>query len=212
MKKSILALLTLFAGLMGVAPRAYAGVPPTYVDQVRLTVPASPANVLAFQNTSAGLDVVVRRIEIVTSSTQSVTGGLMQFLVYASTQVTHSASAGKFYAYGSANASRPSHISVSTAPLSVQFEGDSAALTAAQLGAMSGALPLIRPLVVNNDEGAAANFGDAWAEESPNSPNPAGGLLLPAGANRALIFEKRQLGSSDFSAGQVIIRIFYTIR
>ena len=181
---------------------------PTYVSNQRLTLPAAGSKIYAFQNTSATADVVVRKIEIVGASTQTVTGGLSQFLVYVSTKLVHSAAITDAKSYVTANASQPSHILVSSAPHTVQYEGNSAVLTVAQVNAFAGVSPIIRPLIVNNDEAAAANFSDSWSEESPNGVSP---LLLPAGASRAIVIEKRQQGSADFSDGSIFIRVFYSV-
>jgi hypothetical protein len=200
----------LAAALICFGSSAFAAPPPTYINTVRITPGASPARVLAFQNTSSTIDVVVRKIEVVSASTQTVTSGLEQFWVYASTQLTHSASAGRFDSYSAGFTTQPSYVTVSTAPLLVLFENDTSTLTAGQQAGLSGtALPLIKPLTVNLDEGAAANFYDSWVSEDPSNNSP---LILPAGANRALVFEKRQKDGTDYSAGLVQIRIYYTVR
>jgi hypothetical protein len=214
MKKNLVVLAALVGLSLAAPSRARAvGTPPTYVTSVRVTPGAAPTHVLAFQNTSASLDVVVRRIEVVNASTQAVTGGAEQFWVYAATSVTHSAAAGTTASYGAALASQPSYLTVSTAPTSVQLEGDSGILTTAQRNALSGALPIIAPLTVDGDESATPNMRQAaWQAEDQGGANPAGALILPAGANRAIVVEKRAGNSTDFTAGSYIIRVFYTVR
>lgn len=201
--------------LLASALPVHAGPPTFRTNVVRVTPGASPSYLLAFQNTSADIDVEIHRVVISHSSTMTVTSGAMQFWVYTSTSLTHSAAAGKYYSYESTLASQPSYITVSTAPLSVQLEGDSAALTAAQRNAVSGALPIIRPIHVNLDEGATGLLDDKddTSAGSEASWTPSGlPIKLPRGANRALVIEKRQLGASDFTDGQAYIRIVWTAK
>lgn len=212
MKKILLAL----AALLGPLTPAIAGTGgpylPGYVTVVRVSsVPASPAKILAFQNTSATLDVLVNRIDATSCSTQTVTSGLMQFWVYSSTVVTHSvATTAQTYGYRAALATAPLGVTTSTAPLNVQYEGDSAVLTAAQQNALTGtSLPLVRPLAVNLDETATTSISDSWQHESPDFGDA---LLLPHAGNRALVIEKRQLAATDWSAGCVTFTIHYTLR
>lgn len=187
--------------------------PPTYMTSVRVTPGAGPTHVLAFQNTSIGIDVLVRGVEIINASTQAVTGGMEQFWIYGSTQVTHSASAGTTASYGTALASQPSYITVSTAPISVILEGDSDILTADQRHDLAGKLPLLPPLFVDGDESATTTpRRAAWFAESQDALNPAGPLILGQSANRALIVEKRAGSSTDFTAGAYILRVFWSIR
>ncbi len=184
---------------------------PSYTAVVRLTPGASPAKVLAFQNTSASQDILVDHIEITNSSTMTVTGGLEQFWVYGSTSLTHSAlTSVATYGYNGVLVAQPAAVVMSTAPLNVQYEGDTGILTAAQQGALSGvATPIIRPLAVNNDETATTSLSDGWTAEALDWARP---IILPRNTQRALVFEKRQLGSSDFTAGSVTIRIHYTVQ
>jgi hypothetical protein len=200
-------MLTIVAALF-MAVSAHADTPTPRVAMVRVTPGAAPAKVLAFQNTSSTSDIVVRKIEIVNASTAAVTSGLMQFWVYGSTSVDHSETTTQdAYSYFAALDSQPSGLSISTKPASATYEGDSDILTAAAANNLSGSRPLLAPLIVNLDESAAANFSASWSQEQDGLF-----LILPAGANRALVFEKRQLGSADYTDGQVIIRIFYTLR
>jgi hypothetical protein len=204
MKKTLLTFILAFAAVC-----AHAGAP-EYVATVRLTPGASPSAMLAFQNTSSDLDVVVQKIEITNASTMSVTSGLMQFWVYGSTSMTHSQTltAASAYTYNAALGAKPSYISLSSAPVLVIYEGDSSSRTAAQMNSLSGVVgPILRPLIVNADESAAANLYDSWSNENPDKP-----LILPHASNRGLVFVKRQLGSSDYTDGQVIFRIVYTVR
>lgn len=205
-------LLTVALAIIGSVAQA-APVPTTYVHSVRITPGAQPIHVLAFQNTSANIDVLVHKIEVIGASTQAVTGGLMQFWVYASTSLTHSVAAGVTASYGSANASQPSYLSVSTAPVSVLLEGDTGILTTAQRNALSGtALPLIPPLRASSEETATSGLYDSWSAENQDAQNPSGPLVLPKNANRALVMEKRMSAASDFAVGLLQIRVFYTIR
>lgn len=211
MKKILLALAALLGPSMLTAGT---GAPylPGYVAVVRISsVPASPARILAFQNTSATQDVLVNRIDATSCSTMTVTSGLMQFWVYSSTQMTHSvATTVQTYGYRGALATAPAGVTASTAPTNVLFEGDSSTLTVAQQGALSGtSLPIIRPLAVNLDETATTSISDSWQHESPDFGDA---LLLPHGGNRGLVIEKRQLAATDWSAGCVTFTIHYTLR
>lgn len=211
MKKTLFTLAALL-GLAAVSAHA-ATEPKTYVTSVRVTPGAGPSHVLAFQNTSTGIDVIVRGVEVVNASTQAVTGGGEQFWVYASTQLTHSASAGTTASYGTALASAPSYLSVSTAPTGVLIEGDSGVLTASQRNDLAGKLPIIAPLFVDGDESATTTpRRAAWFAESQDADSPAGPLVLGQSANRALVVEKRAGNSTDFAAGAYIIRVFYSVR
>lgn len=187
--------------------------PPAYVAVVRVTPGASPTKILAFQNISAGEDIIVRRIDITNASTMTVTGGLEAFWIYAATVVTHSdLTTVQNYRLDTALAAAPAAISASTAPINVQYEGDSGVLTAAQQNALSGiAVPVIRPLAVNGDESATTSLSDGWGEDI-QSGLVSMPLILAKGSKRALVIEKRQLGSSDFTAGSYNIRIFYSRR
>lgn len=208
--------LIALAGLLLASALPVQAAPPAYrTSIVRVTPGASPSYVLAFQNTSADIDIEVHRIVVSAASTQTVTSGAMQFWTYVSTSLTHSAAAGKYFSYDVANGSQPSYLTVSTAPLNVQLEGDSAVLTAAQRNAISGALPVIRPIHINPDEGATGLLDDAsdLSTDSADSWTASGRpIRLPHGANRAIVVEKRQLASSDFTDGQVYIKIVWVAK
>jgi len=212
--KNAIAALALLLGL-AVAP-AKAAPPLTYESVVRVTLPvvATSSAIYALQNTGSN-DVVIRRIEISNASTMTVTGGTMQFWVYTSTALTHSAAVTSAYSYTSALASQPSAISVSTAPRNIQAEGDSSILSTG--GALSGVPPIIRPLYINNDEAATSLLYDSWGESEESiglgdrleGPQP---LLLPASANRAIVIQQKRLGTADFAAGSVLVRVTYTLK
>lgn len=182
----------------------------TYVSTVRVTLPvvATSSAIYAFQNTDAAVDVVIRKIEISNASTMTVTGGTMQFWVYGSTQMTHSAAVTSNYGYGAALTTQPSFVSVSSAPYNIQVEGDAAVITG---GSLSGTPALIRPLYVNNDEAAVTLLTDSWSDEDPNGEN-AGLITLNHGANRGIAIVQKRLGTTDISAGSVLVRVFYNVR
>lgn len=194
MKKTLLGLVA----ILGLALPASAIVSPTYVSVVKFTPGGADAKVLAFQNASAKVDVRVLRVEVSAASTGTYTGGLMQFWVYGSTVITHSdTTTASSYTYASANGASPASIYTSTAPLNVQYESKAASQ-----------LPLFRPLIVNNDETAAANFKDEYIAEGGDSEV----LLLPKGSSRGLVFEQRRLGTADITDGTVMVRIVYTAK
>lgn len=213
MKRYLLALLALVGPLVpAVAGPGSTLALKSYVAVVRISsVPASPARVFALQNTSTDQDVLVNRVEVANSSTMTVTGGLMQFWVYGSTAMAHSAlTTVQTYGYSGALVTAPTAVSASTAPINVQFDGDSGILTAAQQNGLSGtALPLIRPLIVNDNLAATGQTSDSWSTENPDFGSP---IILPKNSQRGLVIEKRQFGASDFSAGAVTIRVHYTLR
>ncbi len=170
-----------------------------YVATATFTPGVVGSQVLAFQNTSSSQRVEVVRIDL--SNAQdgaAITGGLMQFWIYASTAMTHGGTTQtKNQALVSANASAPSAISISTGPVRVTYENSSAT---------SGALPILRPLIVNDDEAATTNFADSWTALE-NAP-----INLPAGANRGLIFEQRNLNATLVAAGVLQARIVYLLK
>ena len=175
--------------------------PLTYVSVSTFTPSGALTTPWVFQNTDSALDVRILKLELASASTQTVTGGLMQFYLYASTSVTVSTitpgtSQTYFYDYGKAapSASAPSYITVSTAPSSPLYES---------------ALPLYRPFVLNNDETATDHFFDSW---DPTAPANGAELLLPHGANRALVLEQHRLGTSDITAGVVLVRVLYSVK
>lgn len=209
--------LLLLLALLGLAARAHAGPPQTYESVVRVTLPvvATSSAIYAFQNTSTDNDVLIRKIEISNASTMTVTGGTMQFWVYSSTSLTHSAAVTSNYSYIAALASQPSFVSVSTAPRNIQAEGDASILSVG--GALSGVPPIIRPLYINNDEAATSLLYDSWSERDESvglgaNKDGAQPLVLPANSQRAIVIQQKRLGTADFAAGSVLVRIFYTIR
>ena len=202
--KTLIVALALFAGLLAEAAPTIK----VYEAGVRITPGASPSYLLAFQNTSSSQEVEIHKIDVHNASTQTVTGGTMQFWLYLSTSLTHSAAVSNVYGFDVANASLASNISMSTAPVNVLIEGNSAILTALQRNDLGVGVPPFSILHVNNDEAAAANYTDeAWDSNGLGRP-----LRLAAGSNRAIVLEKRQLGSSDFTAGQILLRIIYSIK
>jgi len=214
MKRTILSVGLTAALLLSVRSAVQASdysIPNTRVRVVRITPGAAPLKVLAFQNTSTGEDIIIRKIEIVNSSTQAVTGGIMQFLVYTSTRITHSAAVTTGdYSYSAApSVTQPASLTVSTAPIAVLVEGNTAADTEASIASMTGYPPILRPFVVNSDEAATTNLVDSWSEESPTLASP---LVLPANSQRGIIIEKRQLGATDYAVGGITFRIVYTTR
>lgn len=152
---------------------------------------------LAFLNTSATLDIEVQRIELSNATDGSaITGGLMQFWVYGATVATAGGTSQTLgHSVKAANTALPADISFSTGPVGVVYENNSAT---------KGALPILRPLIINNDDGASANFVDSWAAETP--------LLLLHGANRGLVFEQKNLAATSVTAGVVMARIYYTVK
>lgn len=209
--------LLLLAGLLilGAPAMAGTGAPslPSYAAKVRISsVPASPAYIEAFQNTSTDQDVIINRIDVANCSTQTVTSGMVQFWVFTSTRVTHSDTTSmKTYSYRvPLLTTAPAAVVGSTAPINVQLDGDSAVLTVAQRNALSGtSLPVVRPLAANLDETATTNTYDTWAHESPDYGDA---LVLARNTQRTLVIEKRQLGATDWTAGCVDITIHYTLR
>lgn len=194
MKKKLLVLLA----VLGFALPAAAIVSPTYVAIATFTPSGADAVVAAFQNTSASKDVRIVSIEISGASTGTYTGGLMQFFVYGSTVVTAGSTVQtSVYAATSANASLPSGISFSLSPTSIQYENKK-----------TMQLPLIRPLIVNNDETATANFRDAWFTPGGDAEI----LQLPHGSSRAIVFVQKRLGTVDITDGRVMLVITYTTK
>ena len=191
MKNMIRRLLT--AALLG-SPVLALAAPADYTHTVTFTPGSAGAEVLGFQNVSDDQDVEIKRIEVSHASTMTVTGGLMQYWVFASTAMTHSDAAGYTHSYRAALASLPAAVNVSTAPTSVTFEED---------------CPLFRPFVVNNDETATAQFSDVWAYDAEGANGP---ILLPKGSDRGIVFEQRRLGTADITAGTILVRILYTVR
>lgn len=202
--KKTLAALALIVGLSLVSARAQAApaAPPTYVAVATFTA-TSNAKVFAFQNTSSSLDVYIKRIEIANVHDESaITGGQVFFNVYASTQVTHGGTGRvRSFSMAGANVAQPAYITVSTGPVNVQLENLSGNSTH----------PLFRPLSINTDETATApNLVDAY--ESREGSGDVSPIKLPAGANRAIVVEQRQMGGTAMDTGKIRISVEYWAR
>jgi hypothetical protein len=201
MKKTMLALVALLGLSLAAAPAARAD----YYGVVVATWTAggSATKALAFQNTSTTQSVEILRIEVANATNGSaITGGAMMFWVYASTAMTHGGTSQRLnYALSSANASLPSAISASTGPVNVAYENNTTS---------KGALPILRPLFVNNDEAATSLLSDTWSAEGDSFLS--GAIILPAGANRGIVLEQQNLVATSVSQGVVAARIFYRIK
>jgi hypothetical protein len=199
MKKRIFFAVVAFLGLSALlAPMEAEAVPNTYVSVSTFTPGGANSKPWAFQNTSADLDVEVLKFEVSSISTGIYTGGLMQFWLFASTQVTHGGTGQvASYNFASANGTAPSHVSVSTGPINVLYENK-----------QNRQLPLLRPLIINNDETATSNFQDGYTDLLADS-SP---LLLPRNSSRALVLEQRQLGTADITDGTVMVRVLFTVK
>jgi hypothetical protein len=201
MKNAIVALALLLG--LAVAPAKAA----TYnIAIATWTAGGSATKALAFQNTSSSLDVEVIKIEV--SNAQdgaAITGGLMQFWVYASTSLVHGGTSQTLgHSLRAANTALVSAVSLSTGPVTVVYENNSAT---------KGALPILRPLIINNDEAATANFVDSWAAPaSDRGPLFTESILLPAGANRGIVLEQKNLAATSVTAGVVMARIHYLVK
>lgn len=171
------------------------------------TAGGSATKALAFQNTSTDRDIEILKIELSNAQNGSaVTGGLMQFWVYASTAMSHGGTSQRLnYSLGSANASLPSSISFSTGPVGVAYENNSIT---------KGAMPLIRPLFVNNDETATTNLYDAWIAEGDvsRSGQQSGAILLPQNTQRGIVIEQQNMNATSVAAGVVQARILFRIK
>lgn len=188
--KNLIAALAVALALVAAPARAAQ----TYVHTSTWTAGGAGTNAFAFQNTGTN-DVEINSIEIGGASVGTVTSGIMQFLVKTSTQLVHGGTTQVSFADSkTANATAPSYISASTGPVSVQFEGKIAG--ASQLAISS-------PLLVNPDEAATANFTDKLSIPT---------LILPAGANRAVVLQQKQQGGTDWTAGILFVRIVYTVK
>lgn len=205
MKKTVLALVALL-GLSLAAPvvaRAdYYG-----VAIATWTAGGNGTKSVAFQNISTTQDVEVLRIEVSNAQDGSaITGGLQAYWVYASTVMTHGGTSQRLhYGLRDANASLPSALSFSTGPVNVVYENNSAS---------KGAMPLIRPLFVNNDETATTALTDSWSSDT--EPQSTGstklGILLPANTNRGIVLEQRNMANTSVTAGVVQARIVYRLK
>lgn len=197
-------LLTLAALLGPLVPAIAAGgapsyAPKTYVSVATFTAAGNGTNAFAFQNVSAGEDVRVLKVELTSVTSGTVTSGLMQFWLMGSTVVTAgSTGAVSLYDYATPNAAAPASISASVAPTGVVYEGK-----------QGGQLPFDRALIVNPDETATSNFRD---ELSFTAPADGAEFILPHGSNRAVVLLQKQFGTTDFSAGTLMVRVLYTVK
>lgn len=200
MKKLLAAFAVLFSLFCAPQAEAAFGNPPqTYIAVSTFTPGAALAKVWAFQNTSADIDVHIKRIEVSNASTGTYTGGFMQYWVYVATAITHGGTSQvSSYSYKNINTTAPSYISVSTGPVAVTYENKD-----------TRQLPIFRPLIVNNDETATTQFKDEWIPEETADTAP---LVLLHGSNRGIVFEQRRLGTADITAGTVMIRVIYTVK
>lgn len=201
MRNAIVALALLLG--LAVAPAKAA----TYnVAVATWTAGGSATKALAFQNTASNQDVEIIKIELSNAQNgAAITGGLIQFWVYGSTVITHGGTSQTLgYGLRAANTTLPSSISFSTGPVNVVYENNSAA---------KGAMPLLRPLILNNDEAAAANFADSWsAPMADRGPLFTESILLPGGANRGIVIEQQNLAATSVTAGVVMARIHYIVK
>lgn len=206
MKKILLKLALLGFAFVPVLALAGGGNPPlTYVAVATFTA-TSGANVVAFQNTSADLDVRVLKIEVSNAHDVSAnTGGLVQYWVFGSTAVVHGGTGQtRSFSLSSTNAGQPSYITISTGAVSPSLENLSG----------GSSLPLIRPLVVNTDDGASSNLTDSYTDLGPASSaaSDSSPLILPHGSNRALIVQQHDLGGGAINTGKMRASFIYTVR
>lgn len=201
LKKTLLGLVVLLAlQIPARAQWAPTYTPITYVAVATFTVPGTGKDAIAFQNTDAGRDVTILKIEVSDVSNTAITGGIMQFWIMGATVTTAGGtSQTSFWDAKAANTTAPSYISFSTGPVNVVYEGKQG----------TSQLPLARPLIVNSDEAATANLWDTFQSISPAFSAE---LILPHGSNRAIVLRQMQLGASDFTAGVIMARIFYTVK
>lgn len=204
MKKLLIAALAVLA----LAASAGALVPLTYVATSTAAAPGWNQPVWAFQNTSAGLDVEVLKIEVSNAHDQSaIAGGVMQFQVFGSTALTHGGTGQtRSYSLTSANAAQPSYISFSTGPLSISYENVSGGL------AVTSAIPLVRPLHVNVDESATSQLSDSYVA-APTADNVLSApIKLGAGVNRALVIVQGSIGSANIQTGKIKLDVTYRVK
>jgi len=172
---------------------------PTYVAVATWTVGGTATKAFAFQNTSADRDVVIIKITVSPISAATVTSGPMNFWVLPSTVMVHGGTSQVSAAsYNSANWSKPSFISVSTGPAGVVYEGkDARQLPLAVIG-------------VNPDETGTPIMN--VVENGLDLPAEEQGILLPKGARRGIVLEQKQFGATNWTAGNVLVKITYIIR
>ena len=202
MKKILLSLAVLgFSFLPPVAHAASNNPPPSYVVTATMTA-TNAAKLFVLQNTSADIDVLIRRIEVANVHNESaITGGMAQFWVFGSTAITHGSTARvRTFSLSGANASAPSYVSVSELPTFSPYENLSG-------GASHPLLP--RPLYVNTDETAVApSLADAYTEpEFDASP-----LILPKNSGRAIVIEQNKLADAVMNTGKLKLSVVYTVR
>ncbi len=194
MKKTLFALVA----LLGLSAPAMAIISPTYVSVSTFTPGAALSKVYGFANHSSQVDVRILRIEVSHASTGTYTGGLMQYWVYTSTTITDgSVVQTSSYSLTAANSAVPASVIGSISPTTVVYENK-----------QSSQLPIIPPLIVNNDETAAANFQAVYNAEGGDAEL----LKLPKGANRGFVLEQRRLGTADIADGTVMVRVVYTAK
>lgn len=198
MTKTLKLLITLMA--LALPTMAKAERIPFYVAVATWTLGGTGTNALAFQNTSSTRDVIILKINIAPISGGTVTSGPANFWVLPSTSMTHGGTSQvSALASNNGNWAAPSFVSFSTGPVVVTFEGPKA----------SYGLPYT-VIGVNPDETASPiqnvidNGFEANAEDS--------GIVLPKGANRGVIFQQKQFGATDWTAGVVLARITYILK
>lgn len=200
MKKMLLAVLAL-GGLSLPVHAASNNPPPSYVVTATMTA-TNAAKLFVLQNTSADIDVLIRRVEVANVHNESaITGGMAQFWVYGSTAITHGTTTRvRTFSLSSTNASAPSYVSVSEIPTFSPYENLSG-------GTSHPLLP--RPLYINTDETAVApNLSDAYAEpEFDASP-----LILPKNSGRAIVVEQNKMADAVMNTGKIRISVVYTVR
>ena len=207
--------LPLFAAIsprLAFAAAAPSYAPLTYVSEVLISsAPGAGKALYALQNTGTG-DVLIRKIEIADASTTTIASGQMAFWVYASTSFAVASSTSVSvstltwtYGYKAPLLAQASDITVSTAPLNWQVEGDTGQLCG---NGQSCQPPLLRPLYVSGSNTATTFLFDSWSDEDAGIISP---LVLNAGANRAIIIV--QEGSTySGGGGALLIRVLYNRR
>lgn len=177
------------------------GYSPTFVVISTFIPGAELSYPFAFKNGSSLVDVKVSRIEVVSCSTRSITGGLMSYWIHPSTTITNGVTTQvSSYSYAAANgASFPANVIGSRSPTTVVFEN----LQANQL-------PFSRPLIINNEETATDHFSDAW--DAYEGGREANALFLPKGRNRGFVLQLHRLGAADITDGCVMVKTVFTAK
>lgn len=206
MKKLLLALAALLAPLMPAMATSIWPVSPSFVAIATVTPPASGSYAAAFQNISAGVDVYIQRIDIISVDTGAATGGIMQWQIFASTALTAGPTLNvSQQSYQAAltngaqdNSASPTNVvAMSTSPTNVVIEAN---------------LPIVAPMLVNDSPTATTNLFAEYQESPGGASNATTAILLPKGKNRALVFRKDKLGGTDVTDGLIMIRVEYTTR